>query len=182
LKNYLLCLLRWPRWGAILTRAVVRPFCTQKPTPKKYDLWARAPVSETGPLFPAEMERRTTAGGGSLLAWRFTFSALGDPHTSCMTCEPGPPFQRLGCFDARRARWARAGESSLKRDSPRVQQLHFRILSSRCAISSLSFLRPFAFSLSYAVAEPPDSSFSAQVTPARVATHLNRNNPSVPWI
>jgi hypothetical protein len=35
---------------------------------------------------------------------------------------------------------ARAGESSLKRDSPRVQWLHFRIFSQ--------LLRPFAFELS----------------------------------
>jgi hypothetical protein len=88
-------------------------------------------MSETRPLLPVEMERRTTTGGDSLLLWRFAFSALGDPHTSCMTCGPGPPCQRLGCFGARRARWARAGVSSLKRDSPRVQQLRFRILSSR---------------------------------------------------
>jgi hypothetical protein len=66
-------------------RATVRSFCTQKPTPKEYDPWARAPVSGTGSLLPAEMERRTTAGGGSLLAWRFAFLVLGDPHTSCMT-------------------------------------------------------------------------------------------------
>jgi hypothetical protein len=72
-------------------RAAVRSFCTQKPTPKEYDSWAWAPVSGTGPLLPAEMERRTTAGGGSLLAWRFAFSVLRDPHTSCMTCGLGPP-------------------------------------------------------------------------------------------
>jgi hypothetical protein len=36
--------------------------------PKEYDSWARAPVSETGSLFSAEMKRRTTAGGGSLVA------------------------------------------------------------------------------------------------------------------
>jgi hypothetical protein len=35
---------------------------------------------------------------------------------------------------------ARVGESALKRDSPRVQQLHFHILSQ--------LLRPFAFELS----------------------------------
>jgi hypothetical protein len=48
------------------------------------------PVSETRPLLPMEMERRTTAGGGLLIAWRFAFSVLGDSHTSCMTCGPGP--------------------------------------------------------------------------------------------
>ena len=40
---------------------------TRRPTPKEYDLWARAPVSETGPLFLVEMKGRTTAGGGLLL-------------------------------------------------------------------------------------------------------------------
>jgi hypothetical protein len=49
-------------------RAAVRSFCTQKPTPEEYDSWAWAPVSVTGPLFPAEMKRRTTAGDGSLMA------------------------------------------------------------------------------------------------------------------
>jgi hypothetical protein len=38
--------------------------------PKEYDSWARAPVSETGPLLLAEMKRHTTAGGGSLVAVR----------------------------------------------------------------------------------------------------------------
>jgi hypothetical protein len=33
----------------------------------KDDLWARAPVSETGLLVLAEVKRRTTAGGGLLL-------------------------------------------------------------------------------------------------------------------
>jgi hypothetical protein len=106
------------------------------------------PMSEIGPLFPAEMERCTTASGSSLLAWRFAFSALGDPHTSCMTCGPLPPCQRLGCFGARQARWARAGESSLKRESPRVQQLRFHILFTRCSLSPSSSMRPFAFALS----------------------------------
>ena len=49
-------------------RAAVHSFCTQEPTPKEYDSWARAPVSETRPLFSAEMKRRTTAGGDSLVA------------------------------------------------------------------------------------------------------------------
>jgi hypothetical protein len=136
-KNYLLCLLRRPRGGAVLARVTVRSFCTQKPTPREYGSWARPPVLETGSLLPVKMERRNTAGGSSLLAWRFAFSVLGDPHTSCMTCGPGSPCQRLGRFGARGARWARAGESSLKRDSPRMQQLLFRILSF--------LLRPFAF-------------------------------------
>jgi hypothetical protein len=127
---------------------VVRLPCTQELALKEDDSWAQAPVSETRPLLPAKMERRTTAGGGSLLTWRFAFLAIGDPHTSCMTCGPGPPCQRLGCFGAHWTRWARAEESSLKRDSPRVQQLLFRILSSRYALSPSSFPRPFAFALS----------------------------------
>jgi hypothetical protein len=48
--------------------AAVRLLGTRRPTPKEHDLWARAPVSEAGPLLSAEMKRRTTAGGGSLLA------------------------------------------------------------------------------------------------------------------
>jgi hypothetical protein len=32
---------------------------------------------------------------------RFAFSALGDQHTSCMTCGPGPPCQRLGRLGVR---------------------------------------------------------------------------------
>jgi hypothetical protein len=44
----------------------VRLLCTQGPTPKEYGSWAWAPTSETGLLFlAAEMERRTTVGGGS---------------------------------------------------------------------------------------------------------------------
>jgi hypothetical protein len=91
LKNYLLYLLWRPQGGAVLARAAVHSFCTQKPTPREYGSWARAPMSETGPLLPAEMERCITTGGSSLLAWWFAFSVLEDPHTSCMTCGPGPP-------------------------------------------------------------------------------------------
>jgi hypothetical protein len=40
LKIYLLSLLRRPRGGAILARAVVRLFCTQKPTRRVHDMWA----------------------------------------------------------------------------------------------------------------------------------------------
>jgi hypothetical protein len=77
--------------------------------------------------------------------WWFAFPALGDQHTSCMTCGPRPLCHRLGCFGARRANFprrlgAQAGESALKRDSPRVQQLRFRIFSQ--------LLLPFAFELS----------------------------------
>jgi hypothetical protein len=38
----------------------------------------RAPVSETGPLFSTEMQRRTTADNSSLLVWRFAFSIFRD--------------------------------------------------------------------------------------------------------
>jgi hypothetical protein len=58
------------------------------------------------------MKRCITAGGGALLAWRFAFSALGDQHTSCMTCGPGPPCHRLGCFGARWARFSAASRSA----------------------------------------------------------------------
>jgi hypothetical protein len=91
-----------------MARVAARSSCTQKLTSEDYDSWARAPVLETGPLFSAEMERRTTADGGLLFAWRFAFPALGDPHTSCMTCGPGPPCHRLGCFGALRARFPTA--------------------------------------------------------------------------
>jgi hypothetical protein len=102
-------------------------------------------MSKTGPLFLAEMKRRTTTGGGSLLAWWFAFFALGDPHTSCMTCGPGPPCHRLGCFGARRARFSVASRGasegvSLEKGftpSAAVKLSHF-----------LYSLRPFAFELS----------------------------------
>jgi hypothetical protein len=58
------------------------------------------------------MKRRTIAGGGSLLAWRFAFFTLGDQHTICMTCGPGPPCHRLGCFGARRARFSAASRGA----------------------------------------------------------------------
>jgi hypothetical protein len=48
--------------------AAVRLLGTWRPTPKEHDLWAWAPVSEAGPLLSVEMKRRTTVGGGSLLA------------------------------------------------------------------------------------------------------------------
>jgi hypothetical protein len=35
--------------------------------PKEDDSWARAPALEIRPLVSAEVKRRTTAGGGSLL-------------------------------------------------------------------------------------------------------------------
>jgi hypothetical protein len=73
-------------------RVVVCLLRTRRPTPKEYDSWARAPVPEAGPLLSAEMERR----GGSLLAWRFAFFALGDPHTSCMTLWAQAPVSEAG--------------------------------------------------------------------------------------
>jgi hypothetical protein len=106
-------------------------------------LWARAPMLETGLLFPVEMERR--AGGGLLLAWRFAFSALGDPHTSCMTCGPGRLCQRLGCFGARRARFSAASQGT----SGRV--FLEKGFTPRAAVTlshSLQLLRPFALELS----------------------------------
>jgi hypothetical protein len=128
-----------------LARAVVRSFCTQKPTPKEYDSWAQAPVSETGPLFSAEMKRRTTAGGGLLLAQRFAFSALGDPHTSCMTCGPGPPCHRLGCFGARRARFSASSRGA----SGRVfLEKGFTPRAAVILSHFLQLLRPFAFEFS----------------------------------
>jgi hypothetical protein len=50
-----------------MARAAVRLLRTKELVPKEYDSWARAPVLEAGPLFLAEMKRRTTAGSGSLL-------------------------------------------------------------------------------------------------------------------
>jgi hypothetical protein len=71
-------------------------------------------VSETEPLVSVELKRCTTAGGGSLLARLFAFSALGDPHTSCMACGPRPSCQRLGCFGACRARFSAASRGTSK--------------------------------------------------------------------
>jgi hypothetical protein len=41
------CLLQWPQGGA-LSRVAVRSFRTRNPAQKLYDLWTRAPVSQTG--------------------------------------------------------------------------------------------------------------------------------------
>jgi hypothetical protein len=54
LKIYLLSLLRRPRGGAVLARAAVRLFCTQKPTRRVHDMWAWAPMPEVGPPVEAE--------------------------------------------------------------------------------------------------------------------------------
>jgi hypothetical protein len=81
-----------------MARVAVRLLYTQEPVPKEDDSWARAPVSETGPLVSAEMKRRTTAGGGSLLTRQFAFFAPGDRRPKSMTRGPRPPSQRLGRY------------------------------------------------------------------------------------
>jgi hypothetical protein len=91
------------------------------------------------------MKRRTTAGGGSLLVWWFAFPALGDQHTNCMTCGPGPSCHRLGCFGARRAGFSAAPRGA----SGRV--FLEKGFTPRAAVTlshSLQLLRPFAFELS----------------------------------
>jgi hypothetical protein len=90
------------RWRA--PHAAVRLLRTRRPMPKEYDSWARAPAPEAGPLLLVEMKRHTTAGGGVLLTRRFAFSAHGGRRSKSMTHGPGPPCQRLGHLDARRAR------------------------------------------------------------------------------
>jgi hypothetical protein len=76
---------------------------------------------------------------------RFAFSALGDPHTSCMTCGPGPPCQRLDCFGARQARFFAASRGA----SGRVfLEKGFASRATVTLLHSLHSLRPFAFELS----------------------------------
>jgi hypothetical protein len=77
---------------------------TRRPTPKEYDSWARAPVSEVVPLLSAEMKRRSI----SLLAWRFAFFAHGERRPRSMTRGPGPSFQGLDRLGARRVRYSAA--------------------------------------------------------------------------
>jgi hypothetical protein len=72
---------------AACSSAAIRLLHTQRPTPKEYDSWARAPVSEAGPLLSAVMKRHN----GSLLAWRFAFFAHGDRRPRSMTRGPGLP-------------------------------------------------------------------------------------------
>jgi hypothetical protein len=76
------------RWR--VPHAAVRLLCTQRPTPKEYDSWARAPMSEAGSLLSAEMKRRITACGGVFLTRRFAFSAHRGRHPRSMTRGPGP--------------------------------------------------------------------------------------------
>jgi hypothetical protein len=73
------------RWLA--PHAAVRLLRTRRLTPKEYDSWVRAPVSEAGPLHSAGMKRHD----GSLLAWQFAFFVLGDRRPRSMTRGPGPP-------------------------------------------------------------------------------------------
>jgi hypothetical protein len=102
LKIRLLSLLRRPRGGAILARAVVRLLCTQEPVPKEDDSWAQAPVPEIGPSISAGAKRRTTVGGGALFTCRFTFSTHRNRRARCKTCGPRPPCQRLDRWLRRR--------------------------------------------------------------------------------
>ena len=102
-------------------------------------------MSDTGPLFSAEMKRRTSTGGGSLLVWRFAFLALGDSHTSCMTCGLEPPCQRLGCFGAHRARFSAASRGASRRV---FLEKGFTPRAAVTLLHSLQLLRPFAFELS----------------------------------
>jgi hypothetical protein len=62
LKIYLLSLLRRPREGAVLARAAVRLSCTQESARQMYDMWARAPMPEVGPLVAGKLRGRATAG------------------------------------------------------------------------------------------------------------------------
>jgi hypothetical protein len=127
-------------------------------------------VLETGSSSLAEMERRTNAGSGSLLSWRFVFFALGDPHASCMTCGPEPPCHRLGCFGARRARFSAASRGT----SGRV--FLEKGFTPRAAVTlshSLQLLRPFAFELSapHCICTPL---FSAAIVAMALLVHPER--------
>jgi hypothetical protein len=102
LKIHLLSLLRRPRGGAVLARAAVRLLCTQEPTPKEDDKWARALVLRTRLLVLVEAKRRTTVGGGALFTRRFAFSSHRNRRAKCMTCGPRPPCQRLDRWLRRR--------------------------------------------------------------------------------
>jgi hypothetical protein len=116
------------------------------------------------------MKRCTNAGGGSLLAWRFAFSAPGDPHTSCMTCGPGSLCHRLGCFGARRARFSAASRGT----SGRVfLEKGFTPRAVVTLSHSLQLLRPFAFELSAALCIRVPLLSAAVVAMASLA-HLER--------
>jgi hypothetical protein len=62
LKTYLISLLRRPREGVVLERAVVRLSCMQEPARRMYDMWARAPMPEVGLPVAAKLRGRATAG------------------------------------------------------------------------------------------------------------------------
>jgi hypothetical protein len=76
--------------------------------------------------------RRAIACGGSHPA----LSAPEIQNTNCMTCGAGPPCHKLGCLGPRCPSNGIScgvsgvrGRVSLEKDSPRVQQLPFRVLS-----------------------------------------------------
>jgi hypothetical protein len=81
-------------------------------------------------------------------AWRFAFFALGNQHTSCMTCGTEPPCHRLGRPSAHRGRFPMAFRSASRR-------VHFKKgFTPRAAVilSLLShLLRPFASELCFAL-------------------------------
>jgi hypothetical protein len=138
----------------------VRLLRTRRLTPKEYDSWARAPVSEDGPLLSAEMKRHD----GSLLA----FSALGDRRPRSMTRGPGPLCKRMGRLGARRARfsvasWGMNDRFLLKKGFPRVQQSLF-LLAASFRLRALSVL--FCRCSCHGLARP------SQVLPVRGGTQL----------
>jgi hypothetical protein len=111
------------RWHA--PHAAVRLLRTRRLTPKEYDSWAQAPVSEAGPLLSAEMKRRTTAGGGVLLTRRFTLSAQGGRRPRNVTRGPGPRVRGWVTLarvrrDLLRRLGASVGESFFKKGLPRA--------------------------------------------------------------
>jgi hypothetical protein len=149
------------RWFA--PRVAVRLLRTQRPTPKEYDSWAHAPMSEAGPLLSAEMKRC----GGSLLAWWFTFSAHGGQRPRSMTLGPEPPCQRLGRLGARRASFSAAsrgvsGGVLLKKGFP------------ECGSHSHHSLRPFAhmFSALFCRRSRHGLARPSRVLPVRGGTQL----------
>jgi hypothetical protein len=89
--------------------------------------------------------------GGSLLVRRFAFFALGDRHTSCMTCGSGPPCQRLGRLGARCTSdgisWGASGRVFLEKGfTPRVAVTLSHSLQLLCPFASEPS-SPFAFAL-----------------------------------
>jgi hypothetical protein len=147
--------------------AAVRLLRTRRPTPKEYDLWARAPVPGAGPLLLVEMRRR----GSSLLVWWFAFFAHGDRRPRSMTRGPGPQCQRLGLLDAHRARstavsWGVNGTVLLKKGFPPSAAV---TLFTRCSLSPSSSPRSSAAVAAMALLDPPEC-FQSEV-----ALNLVRN-------